>query len=55
MAKKERLLLTIAMRITRMFFGAGEWKLSPNMVDLPEVWYLVPPRFVEPEDFAGHD
>lgn len=30
----------------------GEWVLSPNRVALPEGWYLVPPRFVEPEDFA---
>lgn len=31
------------------FMEQGEWRLSPNVVDLPEGWYLVPPRFVEPE------
>lgn len=25
----------------------GEWTLSPNLVELPEGWYLVPPSFVE--------
>jgi hypothetical protein len=25
----------------------GEWTLSPNRVELPEGWYLVPPSFVE--------
>lgn len=25
----------------------GEWTLSPNRVELPEGWYLVPPSYVE--------
>ena len=25
----------------------GEWTLSPNRVEIPEGWYLVPPSFVE--------
>lgn len=25
----------------------GRWKLSPNRVQVPEGWYLVPPSFVE--------
>lgn len=25
----------------------GEWKLSPNRVQVPEGWYLVPPSYVE--------
>ena len=29
----------------------GQWKLSPDRVTLPEGWYVVPPRFVHPEDF----
>ena len=29
---------------------SGERKLSPNVVALPEGWYLVPPRFVAPGD-----
>lgn len=29
----------------------GEWKLSPDRVALPEGWYVIPPRFVHPEDF----
>ena len=28
----------------------GEWKRSPDRVRLPEGWYLVPPRFVHPDD-----
>lgn len=28
----------------------GEWSLSAERVALPEGWYLVPPRFVAPED-----
>lgn len=28
----------------------GEWSLSAQAVALPEGWYLVPPRFVAPED-----
>ena len=28
----------------------GTWSLSAEPVGLPEGWYLVPPRFVEPED-----
>ncbi|GAF78647.1 unnamed protein product [marine sediment metagenome] len=32
------------------FMESGEWKLSPDAVDLPEGWYLVPPRFVAPEN-----
>jgi hypothetical protein len=31
----------------------GEWKLSAQRVRLPEGWYCVPPRFVDPEDFEG--
>jgi hypothetical protein len=27
----------------------GEWELSPNRVEIPEGWYLVPPSFVETE------
>lgn len=29
----------------------GQWRLSPNRVTLPEGWYVIPPRFVHPEDF----
>jgi len=29
----------------------GEWKLGSDRVTLPEGWYVVPPRFVHPEDF----
>ena len=29
----------------------GRWRLSPDRVTLPEGWYVVPPRFVHPEDF----
>jgi len=29
----------------------GQWRLSPDPVTLPEGWYVVPPRFVHPEDF----
>lgn len=29
----------------------GQWRLSPDRVTLPEGWYVVPPRFVHPEDF----
>ena len=25
----------------------NEWRLSPNAVEIPEGWYLVPPSFVE--------
>jgi hypothetical protein len=28
------------------------WVLSPDRVVYPEGWYIVPPRFVEPGDFA---
>ena len=31
----------------------GEWKLSAQRVELPEGWYVVPPRFVEPEEFEA--
>jgi len=26
----------------------GDWTLSENVVRIPEGWYCVPPRFVEP-------
>ncbi len=29
----------------------GQWRLSPDRMTLPEGWYVVPPRFVHPEDF----
>lgn len=29
----------------------GEWQLSSGRGALPEGWYIVPPRFVEPDDF----
>ena len=29
----------------------GRWKLGADRVTLPEGWYVVPPRFVHPEDF----
>ena len=29
----------------------GRWQLSDDRVTLPEGWYVVPPRFVHPEDF----
>ena len=29
----------------------GQWRLSPDRVTLPEGWYVVPPRFVQPGDF----
>jgi len=32
----------------------GQWVLSDNTVQLPEGWYIVPPRFVHPEDFDSH-
>ena len=25
----------------------GEWRLSPNRVEIPEGWYCVPPSFVD--------
>lgn len=28
----------------------GKWSLSAEPMALPEGWYLVPPRFVEPAD-----
>ena len=31
----------------------GQWRLSPDPVTLPEGWYVVPPRFVHPEDFKS--
>jgi hypothetical protein len=41
------------MRIGRETVGrvytrqGGEWVLSPDRVEIPEGWYVVPPRFVE--------
>lgn len=29
----------------------GEWVLSDRPVELPEGWYAVPPRFVDPDEF----
>lgn len=29
---------------------AGEWVLSPDRVEIPEGWYVVPPRFVEEDE-----
>ena len=26
----------------------GDWMLSENVVRIPEGWYCVPPRFVDP-------
>ena len=32
-------------------FNGTDWELSQNPVQIPEGWYLVPPRFVDgPED-----
>lgn len=32
-------------------FNGTEWELSQNAVEIPEGWYMVPPRFVDgPED-----
>ena len=28
----------------------GEWVLSPDRVEIPEGWYVVPPRFVEEDE-----
>lgn len=28
----------------------GEWVLSPDRVQIPEGWYVVPPRFVEEDE-----
>jgi len=28
----------------------GEWRLSEHDVEIPEGWYLVPPRFVEEDE-----
>lgn len=28
-------------------FVDNEWRLSPNAVEIPEGWYMVPPSFVE--------
>lgn len=30
---------------------SGEWTLTDKAAQLPEGWYLVPPRFVNPGDF----
>lgn len=38
-------------RVYRMIDGA--WSLSAERVALPEGWYLVPPRFVAPEDLPA--
>lgn len=31
----------------------GEWKLSSNRATLPEGWYVIPPRFVHPDDWEA--
>jgi hypothetical protein len=44
------------MRIGRETVGrvytrqGGEWVLSPDRVEIPEGWYVVPPRFVEEDE-----
>lgn len=29
----------------------GEWRLTEKDLVIPEGWYVIPPRFVHPEDF----
>lgn len=31
----------------------GEWQLSPNKVEIPEGWYLVPPSYVDDDPLPG--
>lgn len=31
----------------------GEWQLSPNKVEIPEGWYLVPPSYVDGDPLPG--
>lgn len=30
----------------------GEWTISSQRIAYPEGWYVVPPRFVHPEEFG---